>query len=144
MQTQPRRKPALPRYSVLALTVIIIAWLTLTPKPLGEVEIHLFAGEDKVAHALLFFLLTAAAMWERRHRGFRAILSPWIPLLCALFGALIEVTQHYLIAGRSGDLNDWMADCTGILAALTPALFMERRHSCLRPKPRRRINPPAS
>lgn len=133
MQPQTRRKAALPRYSVLALTVILIAWLTLTPKPLGEVKIHLFAGEDKAAHAALFFLLTAAAMWERRQRGRRAILSPWIPLLCAIFGAMIEVTQHYLIPGRSGDLNDWMADCTGILAALTAFLFMERRHSGLRP-----------
>lgn len=127
MQPQTRRKAALPRYSVLALTVILIAWLTLTPKPLGEVKIHLFAGEDKVAHALLFFLLTVAAMREQRHKGLRAILSPCIPLLCALFGALIEIAQHYLVPGRSGDLNDWTADCTGILAALTAALFLKRK-----------------
>ena len=41
-----------------ALMILIVAYLSLDPDPLGEHDFHLFPGADKVAHFLMY-LVTA-------------------------------------------------------------------------------------
>lgn len=63
---------------------------------------------DKVIHALLYAVL-AAAWWL-------AIKRPvWIIVGVTLYGALLELLQHYCTLTRSGEWLDLLADFVGAL-----------------------------
>ena len=63
---------------------------------------------DKVIHALLYAVL-AAAWWL-------AIKHPvWIIVGVTLYGALLELLQHYCTLTRSGEMADFLADFIGAL-----------------------------
>jgi hypothetical protein len=74
---------------------------------------------DKVQHTLGFYTLTVLglASWGRRS-ALRLTLG-----LMAL-GAAIELLQATPLVGRDGEFMDWVADATGILLALVPAIFV--------------------
>jgi VanZ family protein len=91
---------------ILLLAVLIVAWLTLTPKavPLPGADL------DKLAHLGAFFtlaLLTDLA-WPERPLGWRAVALLW------LYGAGIEIAQHY-VPNRSLSAADLAADIAGVL-----------------------------
>ena len=107
----------LPAWILTGITTLGILWLTLAPKPLGNEEIELFPGADKVAHALMFGFLTLTVLVDlARGRSFAKV-KPWETLLSAvivtLFGALIEVLQRAMALGRTFDWFDILADGTG-------------------------------
>ena len=66
-------------------------------------------GADKVVHAVLFGLLAATA--RLRFGGRRALL-----VLLAGYALLSEVVQASLLAERSGDVGDLVADLVGVAA----------------------------
>ena len=79
-----------------------------------------FAGEDKVLHAAAYFLLTLTARplagAVARQRSDRT--KGWIAFgAAALFGVTDEIHQ-LSVEGRSAEVFDWLADCTGALLAL--------------------------
>lgn len=127
MQSHLALKIRLPKYSLLTIVLLIISWLTLSPKPFANIKIHFFVGEDKVAHVLLFILLTIVWIWERRHEKLQKMLSPWIPLYSIIIGGIIELMQWKIIDGRSGDIYDWLTDCFGVLIGIIAVLFRLRK-----------------
>ncbi len=78
-----------------------------------------------IAYAVLALLLVPALTGGGRlHKGFGAGL-----LLLLLYGALIEVLQHYI--GRQFDFRDMAANAIGVLAGAGVGLSMRvliRRH----------------
>ncbi len=95
--------------------VVFVVWASLTPHPpdLGDVE-----GADKLGH---FAAYATLMFWFAQL--YRAPAWPWIALGCVVLGAGLEVVQG-MVAYRSADLVDLVADATGValgaLGALTP------------------------
>jgi VanZ family protein len=70
---------------------------------------------DKWVHVGFFLVLLLLWCWALlpSKRNMR-----WLLAAAAVYGISIELVQHYLIANRSFDLGDWVADMTGALLAL--------------------------
>ena len=74
---------------------------------------------DKVIHALLYAVL-AASWWL-------AIKRPvWIIVGVTLYGALLELLQHYCTLTRSGEWLDLLADFVGATIAIILAILWQR------------------
>lgn len=80
---------------------------------------------DKVAHGLGYALLSASLMGAlvyNRHGRIRSYL--YVCMATTLYGALLEVLQHFCTLSRTGELADLYADCLGaIIGVLLVALF---------------------
>lgn len=89
---------------LLVVAVALVAWQTLTPRP---IDLPLPEG-DKLAHAGAFLLLAllADAGWPQRPIGWRAL------SLLAAYGAGIEIVQGHV--GRDASFLDLAADVTGL------------------------------
>jgi VanZ family protein len=79
-------------------------WVLFGPTNPGDGP---FPGADKVVHVVLFALLAGTARWFLG--GTRAVL-----LLLAVYAAGSEVVQGVVLAGRSGDPLDVVADLVGV------------------------------
>lgn len=111
--TAPRAWQAL-----LALLVLVVSYLALTPAPLEGSE----SGLDKVGHLLAF-----AALAFSGYLSFPASRGTRIALLCGLFayGGLIEVLQ-LLVPGRSSEWGDLLADGLGVALGAGLAALLAR------------------
>lgn len=108
-----------PGWLFTLLTVALILWLTLAPEPVGDVDIPLFPGADKLVHAIMFGFLNLVVLFDlcRAHR-WRYVATGWIlliTLLAALFGVGIEYLQRAMGIGRSLEAADMLADSAGAL-----------------------------
>lgn len=116
------------------IVVLAILWLTLVPKPLGEKEISLFPGADKVVHALMFGGLTFVALvdWARgrNYCSVRPAVCIVTALASTLLGVAIEYIQRAMALGRDFDVMDMAADACGafIVALIWIAAEYHRNH----------------
>lgn len=101
---------------------LLILLLTLSPAP--EVPSLGILGRyhvDKLVHALLFavfFLLLVRAFNSKGgSTSSRRNVVGLSMLVAVLYGALTEVLQHLMGAGRSGDPLDFLADVAGVFLA---------------------------
>lgn len=122
----------LPPYLLTIITAVAILWLTLAPQPTLEVDIPLFPGFDKFAHALMFGFLLLMLFTDRwrKHQyvGLKQIV--YFSVTTAAFGLLIEVLQLSMNVGRSFEWADWIADSIGTITVATAIyifLIKERR-----------------
>lgn len=121
-----RHANRIPVFALTALAVTLLLLLTLLPS--GSVPPppgFLFA--DKLAHAVMFGLVTAVALWDwSRNSGCLDRRNYIIVAIAAtLAGGVIELLQWKMDIGRSGDWADWLADAIGafgIPAALWPLI----------------------
>ena len=106
------------------LVLAVILWLTLAPHPMGDTQIELFPGADKLVHGIMMGGLALAAMFDyRRNAGgpFRRFSPPVLILIfisTGFFSCLDEWAQGAMDLGRTSDPADLVADIIGI------ALFM--------------------
>lgn len=109
----------IPLWIPSVLTVALICWLTLAPRPLGDVEVPLFPGADKIAHGLMFgFLVIIILVDICRARKWKSVSLPVVSVValgCAAFGVGIEFVQQHMQAGRSLEAMDMVADVTGAI-----------------------------
>lgn len=107
----PRSRPLW--RALLALLLIAITWLALSPAPPPKVN----TGWDKANHALAFGALAFAAVWAWWPQPRR-----WGGLVVALlgYGAAIEIAQSF-VPPRSADWHDLLADGLGIAIGLAAA-----------------------
>lgn len=111
-----------PAWVFTGIVLAIILWLTLAPHPLGDEEIPLFPGADKLIHAIMFGTLSAVLLfdWSRAHL-WKAV--PWslsiiFSLLAAATGIAIEFAQNAMGLGRSLEVWDMIADTLGAIVAM--------------------------
>lgn len=97
---------------------------------MGELDMPLFPGADKVVHAIMFGFLTWMLyidFGKVRHQ----VPSARATLLCALCstlsGFLIEWLQKSMDIGRSLEAEDMFADAAGALVALLLILALRHR-----------------
>ena len=111
----------LPPYILTMLTVLLILWLTLSPRPFGSLSTPFFPGADKLAHAVMFgFLVAMAALDRSRKENYRPLSPRYLlsaALLTAMFGISIEYLQEALHTGRSFEYADMIADSAGAFCA---------------------------
>ncbi|MDE6340322.1 MAG: VanZ family protein [Muribaculaceae bacterium] len=107
----------IPAWGCTVATALLILWLTLARKPLGDTDLQLFPGVDKVVHAIMFGWLAAMIVLDyvRAHRWKldSKILIPVAVLFSSLFGVMIEYAQDLMHQGRSFDIGDIAADWIG-------------------------------
>lgn len=103
--------------AVLALLVLVVAYLALSPNPPHDVD----TGWDKLNHAFAFSSLALSASFAgtatRRHVAAAA-------LLLLAFGGAIELIQAQV--GRDAEWADLLADAVGIGAGLLLAWAVRR------------------
>ena len=107
----------LPVWLFSIVTILVILWLTLAPRPLGEESPKLFPGADKVVHGIMFGYLTImmALDWQRKHH-WKIVYPRRVFLgatLSALLGILIEFAQESMNMGRGFEYADMAADTIG-------------------------------
>lgn len=108
-----------PKWILTIVCLGVIFWLTLVPQPLGEEELPLFPGADKVAHILMFFCLALCLFFDTlRSRGWRPLHLPLVAgltLIAMFIGIAIECVQPAV--GRGFEFMDMMADAFGAVLA---------------------------
>lgn len=117
----------LPPWILSILCFIAICWLTLASKPLGDNDIPLFPGADKIAHAIMFGGFTLCIIidslrskgWPEYPANIRIFL--YAPDLPCIMGIATEFLQEEMHAGRSLEVGDMIADISG--AFLAAAVF---------------------
>lgn len=109
-----------------AIVLSAVIYLTLWPQPVDTGGMTFFEGADKIVHALMMGVLSAAAMCDYKRtmtaRGQklprRAVMV--ICLAVAVFSAADEWAQGAMGLGRTSDIYDLLADWCGVLlSALT-------------------------
>jgi len=112
---------AIPAYQPTAAVLVAILYLTLLPQPLGEEDISLFDGADKVVHFIMFGGLTGTFVFDRfrisRPLSLRGALTA--AFVSAMLGALVEYLQYAMQMGRAGnDIYDALANTLGAFTAV--------------------------
>lgn len=113
------------------VVLIAIIYLTLFPQPLGENEVHLFEGADKIVHFIMFGGLTGTFIFDRWRIGQplgmgAAILAA---TASAVIGAVAEYLQYVMQLGRSGnDIFDILANNLGAFAAVPVCRWLHWIH----------------
>lgn len=119
-----------PSWIFTILTVALIFWLTLAPDPLGDEDIPLFPGADKLVHAIMFGFLTTMILLDRqRATGWRLLGKRFIWLSAAasaMLGIGVEFAQLLMEMGRGFEITDMAADTAG--AFLCALLFKTLQH----------------
>ena len=95
----------------------------LTLKPRGDIDIAFppfiqALHPDKWVHFILWGIWYYSYYRFNRANGFSQYHIFWTPLIFILLGAFVEILQHYMQWGRSGDIYDFIADVMGVLVAL--------------------------
>lgn len=120
----------LPAWLFTALTVGLILWLTLSPDPLGDEDIPLFPGADKIVHAIMFgFLCVMILLDFQRKRGWHDVARRFIlgaAAIATLLGISIEFAQLLMDMGRGFEIADMIADTAG--AFLCAFLWIKLQH----------------
>ena len=101
----------LPPFVLCISTALVVIYLTLMPKPLGDVHIPLFAGCCFVDYK----------RWRMRNVALWAIFS------AVALGAIVEVAQEAMGIGRSGDWIDFVADTAGGVLGCVLAIMINKK-----------------
>jgi hypothetical protein len=126
----PAPGPARPTTSdrvLLAVTVAVQLVVLYAPQAPATPSTP---GIDKVVHAAVF----GAVAWAAVRCGFPA---RWVAAVLVAHAALSEVVQHLLLAQRSGDPLDALADTIGVALGLALGRRSVRRRQSVRRRPAR-------
>lgn len=119
----------LPSWLLTGLCLAAVLWLTLSPRPLGDTDVVLFPGADKVAHGLMFGGFAFCLCLDRvRRSGWPAISGGFAILavgLSALLAVTTEILQFALGMGRSFEWLDILADISGAIVMVLVCLYLE-------------------
>ncbi len=131
MQKGKQLLDKMPPWILSGVTLVAILWLTLSPKPLGDVSTMLFPGFDKVAHALMFGFFTFTLLVDKsRSKGWCKLPGYFIIITAvavSLLGIIIEFLQMTMNYGRSFEITDIIADTAGtFIVAIIWKLFNPR------------------
>lgn len=110
-----------PNWLPTIICALLILWLTLAPHPIGDIELPLFPGADKIVHSIMFFGLTLCMLFDTLHsRHCRSLTLPVVSLIVFIgmaAGVGIEFLQRATDLGRSFEFVDIIADIFGAVVA---------------------------
>ena len=104
------------RYLSLLLAVVWAGLIFILSSQPGTHVPLLFAGQDKLLHALVFSVLGFLVLGAMKPagRGYTWIQFVFAIALTGVYGVLDEVHQHF-VPGRVTDIYDALADFTGAI-----------------------------
>ena len=113
------------------LSAIIIMILSLAPTDIsGGPPSFYFQGMDKVIHAIMYGLFTILALYEYLKHNRLNFLPVFLIMLTVLFySILMEIMQYYLVEYRSGEVNDVLANLTGIIIGASLIFWLKKIRS---------------
>ena len=100
----------------------------LSNQPAGALDFDIFPAQDKVAHLLLYGMLSATVLFSfspQIRNNKKALAAATALLVSVLFGISDEYHQSH-IAGRTPELLDLAADTAGALLVCTIWLLRSR------------------
>ena len=112
---------------VVALSIFMLSSRSKLPLPDSVV----FPGMDKVLHALAFGCFAFSfSYWLGRDmwKSKPAVCVLIVCIAAACYGASDEIHQMF-VPGRDASVYDWIADCTGALAASLVRTAIVRKKS---------------
>ncbi|PKP39119.1 MAG: hypothetical protein CVT98_03160, partial [Bacteroidetes bacterium HGW-Bacteroidetes-15] len=85
---------------------------------------------DKLVHFIMLMVLALLLISEfNKHRRTYNV-SPkaflWAAIISVLYGAVLEILQHFVFTSRYASLWDIMANCLGVTAALLLYRFVNK------------------
>jgi len=101
---------------VIAATATVLMLIPVSPGPPPPV-----AGLDKIAHAVLFFLVVIPILTVRPAAWV------WLVPVAAAYGGVIELIQPYF--GRGREFGDFIANIVGIALAMPVGRALHHRFS---------------
>lgn len=135
-KTVKRWLAALPPWALTVTGLLAILWLTLAPEPLGDEELPLFPGADKIAHMIMFGGFSLLLLLDNtRRNGWRREPAQKVwgaGGVSALLGVAVEIAQWKMEMGRSFEWGDIAADSLGALLcvicwfAFAPKIFYDK------------------
>ena len=110
-------------YPISILVTIGILYLSFAPPSTFDFaeSIPKIPHGDKIIHFGMFFVLTAALIYELKKRNRKNYRTGKFLFVCILLpialGGIIEIIQEAFFKPRSADWFDWLADIAGVLMA---------------------------
>lgn len=110
---------SLPKWMLSGICLLVILYLTLTPKPLGDQEFLLFPNADKVVHGIMFgglLFCLCIDRWRQTDFHMPSVgFVVWNAIAVIALGGLIEILQMEMNIGRSADIWDFISDSIGVI-----------------------------
>ncbi len=111
---------------IVPVAVVMGTIFFLSHQPGTELELPPIPALDKVAHAVMYALLAAAAIYAvpQENRRTRPKQTCWLVILFCLFYGMSDEFHQTFIPGREASFGDIAADLTG--AALLVFLWRKK------------------
>ena len=121
----------LPPWTLSVVCFLAICWLTLAPHPLGDNDLPLFPGADKIVHGIMFGGFTLCMIVDSYRRigwpaGIRKV-DFFAPIIASTFGIITEILQQSMDAGRSGDIWDFISDTLGSFIVAIACMIIQNK-----------------
>jgi VanZ family protein len=117
------------RYFLPAIIWVIIIFIVISI-PAGNMpksDLFKIPNFDKMVHAILFFVFTLLLNFGFiKQNGRLKRFNYWVSLFIGIaYGAFTEIFQHLYISGRFGEFWDFVANLTGVIAAILVFHFIK-------------------
>ena len=109
----------------LGWSVVILVMSILPGKKLPKVGWNFFVHLDKIAHAIVYFLLALAIGWSLRKQGqigLRGALG--VVMVCTVYGILLELLQYHFLSDRFFEIHDIIANIIGSFVGASVVFLM--------------------
>jgi VanZ family protein len=104
--------------AALSVWAVFVFTIHIVPVDRDDISRFDFPFADKWIHGILFFIMGTLSMLVVAHKRTLQSASLLVLVLCAAYGASLEVAQFLFTDERSGDILDWLADVSGTACGL--------------------------
>lgn len=112
---------------IISLSTWAILLVCLSLAPAESIPSMGFFTWDKLLHAASYFTLTVLLVWAYAGRlSLCGASLAWISAPAILFGGLMEICQGLLTTNRTAELGDFLANGTGVIAAMAALALKDR------------------
>ena len=103
-------------------TLVIFGLCSMPGKAIPKINWLELLSFDKFVHASIFFieeiLFIHALLSLTEQNSFRKNYKVISIFTCIAYGGILELMQYYIFSERSGDVLDFIANSTGVIAGL--------------------------
>lgn len=107
----------IPKGGVSATVVALILYASLDSNPFDVQQVSLFEGADKIIHALMYFSLAVALIFDWAKVRYPREVKVFGTVMCAViafgFSVAVEVMQDSMGLGRTASVGDGVANFVG-------------------------------
>lgn len=108
-------------------TIIIVYVCSLPSSDIPKTKLFIIPHFDKIFHFGVYFVLAIFMLLEIRNNKPNARKYWIVGIFTFILGFLIELEQHYIISGRSGNYADLIADTLGLILGMILFWIFEKK-----------------